>query len=215
MNKAVIFDLDGTLFNTIFDIADSLNVMLSYFNDKKISVNKTKKIIGNGAKSLVKNASSKELTEQELLNRLNFYNDYYTNCGHNKTFLYEGMDKVLKVLKENDFSLNIISNKPQKTTEEICNKYLKNFDFSFIIGDGTFEKKPSPKSTLFILDKLNVDKKHAYFIGDGETDVLTAKNANLKCISVLYGFRTKKELAKTGAFCFAKTPISILDFIDF
>ena len=123
MKKIVIFDLDGTLLDTIADIADNINLMLSHFGFAKRSIQEIKQFVGNGARNIVKRSLPDGVSEEKLEECLAFYNNLYTNCGSPKTRIYDGMDKALLTLKNKGYKLAILTNKPQMTTDEVYNKY--------------------------------------------------------------------------------------------
>ncbi len=214
MNKLVIFDLDGTLIDSLPDIYEQMNLSLKHFNYPLCTMGQIRQYIGNGARHLVK-CSFGNLTEQDLDQKLEYYNKIYTACGSPKTHVFEGMDKVIVVLKKMGYKLAILTNKPQMTTDKVYEKYLKQFGFDMVVGQSNNVKcKPDKTATLNILKELGVSEENAYFIGDGQTDIETAYNANIKHIAVLWGYRDKEQLEKVGANTFAYTPSDILDLIQ-
>ena len=213
MNKLVIFDLDGTLIDSLPDILEQMNLSLKHFNYPLCTENQIRQYIGNGARHLVK-CSFGNLTEQDLDQKLEYYNKIYTACGSPKTHVFEGMDKVMVKLKEMGYKLAILTNKPQITTDKVYEKYLSQFGFDMVVGQSNNVKcKPDKTATLNILKQLNVSQENVYFIGDGQTDIETAYNSNVKHIAVLWGYRDKEQLEKVGANTFAYTPSDILDII--
>lgn len=215
MNGAVIFDLDGTLLNTLPDIYDNVNKALIKFGFPKRNQKEITSFIGNGAKNLIISSIGVKIEEEKLLEVLGYYNYIYTNCGSPLTYVYKGIDKTLKELKEKGYKLAILTNKPQMTTEKVYEKYLKDFSFDMVVGQSSKIKcKPDADGINYILSSLNVDKSRCFMVGDGETDVLTALNANVIPISVTYGYRSKEDLLKVGAKYFASTPKEIFSLID-
>ncbi len=213
MNKLVIFDLDGTLIHSLPDILEQMNLTLEHFNYPLCTENQIRQYIGNGARHLVK-CSFGNLTEEDLDQKLAYYNKIYTACGSPKTHVFEGMDKVMLELKKMGYKLAILTNKPQITTDKVYQKYLKQFDFDMVVGQSNNVKcKPDKTATLNILKELGVSQENTYFIGDGETDIQTSYNANVKHIAVLWGYRDKEQLEKVGAKTFARLPLDILDII--
>jgi len=214
MNKAVIFDLDGTLLHTIPDITDNINLMLDKFGYARVSESDVRRFVGCGARNLVKKCLPADTTEQQLDERLAYYNEIYTACGSPKTALFEGIDQVLREIKARGYKIAILTNKPQQTTDRVYCEYLSEFVFDAVVGQsGTVKCKPNPKATFDILSELGVQPQDAYFVGDGETDVETAKNAGTKSIAVLWGYRDKEQLEKVGATVFASTPKDLLKLI--
>ncbi len=213
MNKLIIFDLDGTLIHSLPDIHEQVNITLEHFNYPLCTENQIRQYIGNGARHLVK-CSFGNLTEEDLDQKLAYYNKIYTACGSPKTHVFEGMDKVMIALKERGYKLAILTNKPQMTTDKVYQKYLSQYGFDMVVGQSNNVKcKPDKTATLNILKTLDVSEENTYFIGDGQTDIETAYNANIKHIAVLWGYRDKDQLEKVGAKVFAQNPLDILDII--
>ena len=213
MNKAIIFDLDGTLIDSLPDILENVNITLEKFNAPLRSRDEIRQFIGNGARNLIKQSFG-DITEEQLDERLAFYNEIYTNSGSPKTRLFDGVKELLLELKQRGYKLAILTNKPQMTTNEVYQKYLSFINFDMVVGQSSNVKcKPDKTATLNILEKLSVQKEQAIFIGDGETDVLTSINAGIKNISVLWGYRDKNQLQKVGATTFVRHPKEILSLI--
>ncbi len=213
MNKAVIFDLDGTLIHSLPDILEHVNITLEKFNAPLRTESEIRQFIGNGARNLIKRSFG-DITESELDERLAFYNQNYTNSGSPKTRLFDGVKELLLALKGRGYKLAILTNKPQKTTDEVYQKYISFAEFDMVVGQSNSVKcKPDKTATLNILKELNVKNEDAFFIGDGETDVLTSINAGIKNISVLWGYRDKNQLQNVGATTFVQHPKEILSLI--
>ena len=213
MNKTIIFDLDGTLLDTLTDIHEQMNLALKHFGYPERSYKEMRTFIGNGARKLVERSFG-DLTEQTIQEKLDYYNKIYTACGSPKTGLYAGIDKVLISLKERGYKLAILTNKPQMTTDDVYKTYLEKFGFDKVVGQsGTVKCKPDKTATLKILQELDTLPENAYFIGDGETDIITAKNAGIKSIAVLWGYRDKEQLIDAGATTFANCPQDLISLI--
>lgn len=217
MNKLVIFDLDGTIIDSIYDITDSINEMLLRYNYGRISYSDIKQFIGYGARNLVKDCiefCGGHVTETELDERLDFYNNFYTNSNSPKTKIFSGLKEVLSLLKNRGYLLAVVTNKPQQTLNNINNIYLKEIGFEKVIGASKdVMKKPNPTTTLSLIKELNADLNETFFVGDGESDILTSLNARIKGIAVLWGYRSKEKLEKVGAKLFANSPNDLLDLI--
>ncbi|MDE6586599.1 MAG: HAD family hydrolase [Clostridia bacterium] len=205
MIKELIFDLDGTLLDTSRDICAVLNESLKRFNLPQISLQALKEYLGNGAKTLVNRAVSESNSKyaEEV------YEDYFinfANCKNELTTLYDGEAAALDAFKSAGIKLAVISNKPQLATERVVNQHLNKFGFDFIIGQSESNPlKPDPTTTLKVIEKFGVRKDEVLFVGDGETDILTAANAGVKCVSVLWGYRSRKQLESAGARIFAES----------
>ena len=212
--KAVIFDLDGTLLDTLDDLTDSINEMLNVFGYKAITREKVRAIIGSGAKKMISDALPEKLSDEKFVKCLEEYNRIYNASGSPKTKIFDGMDKVLVELKKRGYKLAVLSNKPQYSTDKVYEKYLKEFGFDFVGGQSEKIKcKPDPAGVIYVLNELGVKPEDAYLIGDGETDVMAALNAGIKGIGALWGNRTKEQLAAAGGTVFAENPQQILKII--
>lgn len=213
-NKAVIFDLDGTLIDSVPDIADNINLMLDKFGYPRLSEDEVKSHVGHGARNLVADCIGKPLTDKELDERLAFYNEKYTNSGSPKTRLFDGVKDMLVKLKNSGYKLAILTNKPQETTDNVVKNYMSDLGFDKIVGQsGKVKCKPDKTATLAILKELDVNIDNAFFVGDGDADVLTAINSNVKGIAVLWGYSSKEKLQGFGANTFVESPSELLDIL--
>ena len=214
MKKLAIFDLDGTLIDSVPDIFDCINVMLEKFGYEKRGIEDIKQMIGNGAKNLVIKAIGEKVSDERINECLKYYNDIYTSSGSPKTKLFDGVEQTLKVLKSRGYMLGIVTNKPQMTTDEINKTYLKNLGFDMVIGQQTgLKMKPDPQAVNLMIEKLGAKNENVYFIGDGETDVQVALNAGVNGVAVLWGYRTKTQLESAGAKVFASIPQDFLKIL--
>ncbi len=213
-SKLAVFDLDGTIIDSLPDIIDCVNTALDKFGYAKREYNDIRKFIGNGARVLIEKSIGVELPEEKLLEVLNYYNDIYTNSGSPKTKVYEGMKEVLRTLIDKGYYIAVITNKPQMTTDNVMENYFKDIAFDEVIGQRQgVKRKPDPSSLLSIMERHNISKENAYFIGDGETDYLTSVNAGIKGISVLWGYRDRVDLENVGAKLFVNCPKELLSLL--
>ena len=204
MNKAVIFDLDGTLIDSLEDLNDSVNAMLSHFGYPSVTIENTRQNIGDGARNLVKRSIPVALSDSELDECLAYYSKVYNSCGCPKTKPFDGITELVAEIKSRGFKVAILTNKPHTSTLNVYNEYLSHMQFDMVVGASEFIKhKPDPQGVRYILNALAVKPENAYFIGDGEADVQTAIDAGIKCIAVLWGNRTKSQLLESGATLFA------------
>ena len=204
MYKAVIFDLDGTLLDSLNDILFVLNNTLAHFDLPKISREQAQRYIGNGARELVRLAIG-EKNAHRLDEILPYYKEQYAKSDNGLSRIFEGEDKALKALKSAGVKLAILTNKPHAAAMRANDIFFKSYAFDCIVGqtDGV-PLKPNPQAVYNIIEKLGVEKEECLFVGDGEADVLTAKNAGLECISVLWGYRSREQLKAAGATRFAE-----------
>lgn len=215
MKKAILFDLDGTLLNTLTDIADSVNEVLEKYHFPTHQLDDYKYFIGNGIEVLAKKALPSSISENEFKTLLaQIKATYFKNQNH-KTAPYEGIVEMLKQIEQLNFKIAIFSNKPHDFVEPTVKHYFPDNTFDFMFGsrDG-FPKKPDPKVTQHILNLLELQAEDCYFIGDTATDILTGKNANIETIGVLWGFRNRNELSEAGADFIVQKPSEIIDIIN-
>ncbi len=208
MIKAIVFDLDGTLLDTIEDLADSVNDALRFYGLPELDYPVYKRLVGKGAANLCRTAlntsfmrepSSQDhfVSAEEILA---FFKKRYHERMSQKTKPYPGIIAALALLQSHDILLSVLSNKPEPNTKELVAQYFPGIHFQQVIGDGAaFPKKPDPASLLYILDKMGVAPDQTLLIGDGETDMQTAVAANVMPIGVSWGFRTEEELIEAGA----------------
>lgn len=213
MKKTVIFDLDGTLLDSIEDIASSMNKVLESLQLPTHKIEDYKHFVGGGVDILVENALSNQSKEikDEVTKRFKIE---YDGKLHSKTLPYDGIYELLDELKKLDINLAVLSNKPHEFTVSYVNHFFKNYNFKEIHGQKKdVPKKPDPKAALDIVKCLDSSCENTYFIGDTKIDMQTAKNANMTAIGVLWGFRDEKELRDFGADFIVSNPLEILKII--
>ncbi len=210
--KAVIFDLDGTLLYTLKDLYLSVNHALTEFNYPTRTYDEVRSFVGNGVRNLMLQSCPENIPDFEEC--FECLKTYYSQHSQDNTVPYDGIIELLKALKEKNIPCAVVSNKLETATKVLVEKYFKGF-FDVVVGDGAgIPKKPDPAGVFQVMKRLNVeDKNEVIFIGDAETDILTAKNAGIKCITVTWGFRDKDYLIKQGATVFADTPQEILNYM--
>ena len=205
MKKAVLFDLDGTLTNTSVDIWENVNLTMRKFGYPEITLEEAKLFVGNGAVKLIER-SLKGAKCDNLKEVVDFYNNAYNFCGSPKTFVYEGMLDLLKRLKKEGYILAVISNKPQDGTTEVCKTFFSEVKFDCIFGQREGIKvKPDKECVDMTLKELGITGEEAVFVGDSDVDAMTAINAGVDGICVLWGYRPKERLVEVGAKVFAET----------
>ena len=212
--KAIFFDLDGTVLDTEQDIYDCMNEALSKLGYERKDHKTIKSAIGNDALGFMRVIMG-DLPEQELMNIWsNAYEPIVKRKGVLKTKVFDGVKEALLSLKDKGNILVLYTNKTQNELDPFAGTLLKDLPFDHIVAvGGTNRAKPSPEPVYEILNKIGVKKENAYLVGDGETDVLTALNAGIKPVAVLWGNRTKEQLSLVGAKEFASAPLEILDLI--
>ena len=212
MKKALIFDLDGTLLNTIYDITDCLNATLKKFGLKTHTYDETLKMVGRGAKYLVKAATN--LDGEKFDEVYNDYVELQKNCKNEKTCIYDGMGELLKALDSEGYILAVVSNKPDSVAQVVKKDKFKGYNFAYFAGNKEgVPTKPDKGCVEHCLKEIGVEKDNAVYVGDSEVDVDTAKNAGVKCVGVLWGFREKSELLSHGCENFAATAKELYSII--
>ncbi|RXI28066.1 HAD family hydrolase [Aliarcobacter trophiarum] len=212
MKKTVIFDLDGTLLDSIYDIAICMNEALKKLNLKTYSVDEYKYFVGYGVDELVLNVLRDNLDLKDTL--IKEFKDIYDGNLHKNTKPYDGIFELLDELVKRDYNLAVLSNKPDLMTKEYVKTIFKDYPFIEVHGQKTdTPKKPSPIAAIKIAEALNTTCSDIFFVGDTKVDMQTAKSANMKAIGVLWGFRDEKELKEFGADFIVKSPLDILNIL--
>jgi len=212
---AFIFDLDGTLIDSLTDIALCANKVLEEFNLPIHTIEEYKCFVGGGAKVLIENCtpknSSKELIE-EVLTRFKIV---YDQNLHGNTQPYNGVYELLETLKTQNYKIGILSNKPHKFTLKYVEEFFSSYDISEPHGQKEdVPKKPNPAGAINIANSFNIPCKNVFFVGDTDVDMQTAKNAGMIAVGVRWGFRGVEELQENGADFIIDTPTDLLKLLN-
>ena len=212
MNKinTVIFDMDGTVLNTLDDLTDSVNYVLDKFDLPKRSKDEYRKFFGNGIKFALRCAVPSEVSDDKIEEMLPIFREHYDVHCLDKTKPYDGILELMKELKSKGYKLAIVSNKIDSAVKELNERFFSEY-VSVAIGEKAgINRKPAPDTVFAALDELGASKEEAVYVGDSEVDFQTAQNSGLPCVSVLWGFRDKDFLIENGATTFAETPGDVL-----
>lgn len=212
--KAVIFDLDGTLVDSIEDIAHTINLTAKDFSLRSVTKEEVLSVIGNGSKALLKSTVCKDTSEEDFKKIYPVFINYYSNAPKPNTRLFDGVKEVLVELKKRGYLLAVLTNKPQTATDLVAKLLLNELGFDAIVGQSQETKaKPDKESVYPVLKALSVKPENSIMVGDMATDYLTAVNCGLQSILALWGYGKETELRALGATVFAQNPLSLLDLI--
>lgn len=201
--KTVIFDLDGTLLDTLQDLTNSVNFALESMQYPKRSIDEVRLFVGNGIGKLIDRAVPKNTDEKSVCTVLEIFKNHYEQHCEDYTAPYPGIIKFLSCLKEHGIQSAVVSNKADFAVKKLCEKFFGN-QIQIAVGECEgIRRKPAPDSLLSVLESLHTEPKNAVYIGDSDVDIETARNANMDMISVTWGFRDKNFLLENGAFVFA------------
>lgn len=212
--KAVVFDLDGTLLDTLEDLAAATNWALRRNGLSERSLDEIRCFVGNGVRRLVERAVPEGTDETTFEQTFADFKAYYVDHCQDRTRLYDGIPEMLSALKARGYRLAIVSNKLQAGVDELYDRYFCD-TVEVAIGERPeVQRKPAPDMVLLALKELGVTTDEAVYVGDSDVDLLTARNSGLPCISVLWGFRDKPFLQANGAETFAARPSEILTLLS-
>lgn len=214
MINSIIFDLDGTLLNTIEDLANACNYALTTLGYKTHEVEKYKTFVGNGRYKLVERMLPEDNRSVENIEKaLELFDSYYEKHMIDMTKPYDGIMEMLDCLINKSINIAVVSNKPHEFTTEVVKNY---FDDRFEVVYGhkkNTKEKPDPWAVLEVIDEFKVNKDECLYVGDSEIDINTAKNAGVKSVGVEWGFRGKGELENAGANYIVNKPEQILEIL--
>lgn len=208
----VIFDLDGTLLYTLEDLTDSVNYALRVCGLPSRSIEEIRMLVGNGIRQLMIRVLPRGEENPLFENAFAAFKEHYSVHCNDKTRAYDGVQELLRELKNAGYALAIVSNKVDSAVKALRELYFQ--DVAVAIGDREgMRRKPAPDSVFLALQELGKEKEHAVYVGDSDVDLQTARNAGLPCISVLWGFRDREFLTAQGAEVFAETPMEVMELL--
>ncbi len=216
MYNTVIFDLDGTLLNTIEDLTDSVNFVLRKFGWQEHTVEQVKNHVGNGIRNLMKRSVPDGFDNPQFEEAFLTFKEYYQTHCQIKTSAYPGIMDLLKTLYEKGYKMAIVSNKAHKAVEELNEIYFKDY-IRVAIGeneDAGIQKKPAPEMVFEALEKLGSRKEEAIYVGDSDVDKKTADNAGMECVLCQWGFRELNLLQSLHPKAIIAKPMELLNIVN-
>lgn len=199
IKDTIIFDLDGTLLNTLEDLADSVNYALVSMGCPKRTYDEVRSFVGNGVRMLMRRSVPKGTNEEDYEAMFSTFREHYLKNMYNKTAPYEGICELLPYLRDKGYKIGVVSNKLDKAVKELCKDYFPNMIDCAKGARGEADRKPNPENVFACMSELGREKENCFYVGDSEVDITTAKNAETDCICVAWGFRTEEELFSAGA----------------
>lgn len=214
MIKNVIFDMDGTILNTLDDLCDSVNFMLSECGYDSVTLDEVRGFVGNGVKLLVKRALKKDVCDDEFDRCMSVFSAHYDKNKENKTAPYDGILDLMRELKDMGIGMAVVSNKYDAAVKELTNRLFGEY-IDVAIGESeSVRPKPLPDGVKLAMDMLGAKNYDTVYIGDSDVDYMTAFNSDLPFIGVTWGFREESLLRSLGARYIARVPHDIIDILS-
>ena len=210
---AVVFDLDGTLLNTLTDLHASANIALAHYGMPPRTMDEVRTFLGNGYLYLISHCVPDGTPEEKTREVLAYFEKYYYSHSMDTTRPYDGIPEIVDALAKDGYKLAIVSNKGMAAVKELAAHFF-NGAIEVAIGESAdVRRKPAPDAALLGMHLLGAAKEETLYVGDSEVDIATAKNAGIDCLSVSWGFRTKTCLEENGATDIIDRPSEIADFL--
>lgn len=197
--KAVLYDMDGTVLDTLRDLTDAVNAALRRFDMPERRADEIRSFLGNGAQRLIELSVPADTDAETVSRVLAYYKPYYDAHCRIKTAPYAGIIELMRALKEAGVKQAVVSNKPDAAVRELAAEFFTPLLECAIGESPDVRRKPSPDTVLAAMREMGFDTGDCVYVGDSEVDIATAKNAGMDCISVAWGFRDEPELIAAGA----------------
>ncbi len=216
MIKGIIFDLDGTLADTMGDLQTAMNSMLSFLGYSERSRTDLVQAINNGAREFVRRSLPKDVQNVDFIlsSAIKQYEKEYSKCYLEKTAPYDGIEAMLMDLKAKGIKLAVLSNKQDKFVKDIVYKLFDKKTFTVVEGHDKLPTKPNPTSTLAIAKSMGVKPTECLFVGDSDVDIKTAQNAGMRSVGVCWGYRGQEVLENADATFVIKKPGDVCEIVD-
>lgn len=206
----VIFDLDGTLLNTLDDLRDAVNATMRRFGYRERSIDEIRSFVGNGAANLIARCLPAGKSEAGFDGILAWYDEYYTAHSAEKTAPYPGVIELLRELNRREFKLAVVSNKQDAAVKKLARRFFPGLISVAIGAKPSVDIKPAPDTVLAAMRELWSEKYECVYVGDSEVDIATARAAGIPCVSVSWGFRSRELLSERGAAKIIGKPSELL-----
>lgn len=212
--KLAIFDMDGTILNTLEDLADTVNYSLTQYGMPNRTISEVRTFVGNGIRKLIERAVPDGTSEEEIDQVFHTFHEYYKDHCAIKTCPYDGIPETIQAIRDKGIKTAVVSNKADYAVKSLCEDYFKGlFDYSVGDKEGS-RRKPYPDGVNEVLDFFGISKDDAVYIGDSDVDFETAKNAGTDVIMVGWGFRDEDFILSLGAKKVLHNPAEILNELD-
>jgi len=213
--KAIIFDLDGTLVDSIYDIGTAVNGALDFFNLPPSPLESYSEMVGDGLLTVVKKAAPSSTSADIIQEILKKTFEFYEHCYDKQTKIYPSIDNLLNSLTEKQIKLAILSNKQDYFTKKITESVLRKWKFEPVLGSReNIPRKPDPYTLNQIISDLNIDKNNCLYVGDSGSDMKTAISAEVTPIGVSWGYRPVSDLIQNGASKIIDHPMDLLHYLS-
>ncbi len=213
--QAILFDMDGTVLDTLRDLNAAVNQTLAHFGYPVQSIDDTRRFVGNGSRRLIELSVQDGMPDERIDELLAWYLPYYNAHANDTTAPYPGIRSVLDAFHRDGLPMAIVSNKPDRTVKKLAEQHFAGL-FSCAVGEDEahgIRRKPAPDTLLAAASALCAQPERCLYVGDSEVDILTASRAGMDCASALWGFRSREELLSAGARFLINKPEELYGFL--
>lgn len=212
--SAVVFDLDGTLLNTLYDLTEGVNHTMSGMNCPPHTVAEVKSFVGNGILKLIERSLPEKMrTEKNISAAYEIFTAFYGKHCADRTVPYAGIPEMLTVLRQEGIPMSVVSNKDEGASRVLCKRFFGDIFDTVIGGRRDLPRKPAPDGVGEALKAMGADKRRTLYVGDSDVDIATARNAGMDCVSVTWGFRERDMLEKLSPDYMADNAKELLNVI--
>ena len=211
--KNIIFDLDGTLLNTLLDLHASVNYSMDKLGFPRRTVDEVRRFVGNGVKVLIRRAAPDDISDEQYNAAYAAFQEHYRVHSRDKTAPYDGVCELMKELKARGHKVAIVSNKLDFAVQTLKDEFFSGLCDAAVGDSDATRTKPEPDMVYKALDEMDASADESVYIGDTDVDLATAKNSGMPCISVTWGFRSRAELEGYGAETIVDSADEILELV--